>query len=78
MYVQQYGAASEMGHEQHAVHAQIVGMGRRYGMWARVVATRANAARYCRYWVAHPRAALTGCSQSRELSQRHGATPAAL
>ena len=53
-------------------------MGRQYGMWARVVVTRANAARYCKYWVPHPRAALTGGSQSGELSHRHSAAPAAL
>ena len=63
---------------QSAAHAQIVGMGRRYGMWVRVVATRANAARYCRYWVAHPRAALTCGSQSWALSHRHSHAPAAL
>ena len=67
-----------MGCVQCAAHVQIVGMCRQYRMWARAVATRANAARYCKYWVAHPRVALTDGSQSGELSHRHSAAPVAL
>ena len=67
-----------MGLVQHAAHALIVGMGRRYGMWVRAVVTRANAAMYCRYWVAHPRAVLAGGSQSGALSHRHRNTPTTL
>ena len=40
-------------------------------MWVRAAATRANAAMYCRHWVAHPRAVLAGGSQSGALSHRH-------
>ena len=47
-------------------------------MWVRAVATRANAAMYCKNWVAHPRAVLAGSSQSGALSQRHSNTQAAL
>ena len=71
-------STSEIRCEQRIAHAQIAGMGRWYGMWARAEVTRVNAAKYCRYWVAHPRVALTGGSQSRELSHRHSATLAAL
>ena len=67
-----------MGLVQHAIHARIAGMGRQYGMWVRAAATRANVAMYCRYWVAHHRAALTGGSQSRALSHWHSNAPAAL
>ena len=69
---------SEMGLVQHAAHVQIAGMGRQYGMWVRAAATRANAAMYCRYWVAHPRAVLAGSSQSGALSHMHNNTPATL
>ena len=67
-----------MGLVQHATHARIAGMGRLHGMWVRRAATRANAATYCRYWVAHPRAVLAGGSQSGVLSHRHSNTPATL
>ena len=39
---------------------------------------RTNAAIYCRYWVAHPRAVLAGGSQSGALSHRHSNTLATL
>ena len=68
----------EMGYVQRAAHARIVGMGRQYGMWMRAAATRANAAMYCRYWVAHLRATSTVGSQSGALSHRHSSTLAAL
>ena len=64
----------EMGLVQCTAQERIVGMSWLYRMWVRAATTIANAVMYCRYWVAHPRMALTGGSQSGALSHRHSNT----